>query len=120
MRVIELNSESIEAFIRRQPVTAVVYFTPNDRRIDAILREFSAVAQTFEELVAFGSLNVAASENTEILTKCYVVMTPTVIYYRFGEECGDDLGEDKIMKWLDHDSIVHRCGHTDSWLRLVR
>jgi hypothetical protein len=63
---------------------------------------------------------VAASENAEILEKCYVVMTPTVIYYRFGEECGDDFGENEIMKWLDHDSIVHRYGHTDTWLRLVR
>jgi len=118
--VVELTAETAEAFVARQPVTAILFFTPGAPRERELLTEFTSVANTFKEHVAFGSVDLTAAENAELLEEGVIVLTPTVIYYRFGKPAGEDVGHEAVTKWLDRDSLVHFYGHTDTWLRLLQ
>ncbi len=120
MDVFELSSDVAESFIQQQPVSVILYFTPHDVGIAAILARFSEVAGGFHEQVGFGRVDLSKSENAEILGDGVVVLTPTVIYYRFGKPSGEDVGATDVLKWLSHDDIVHSYGHTDTRLRLIR
>jgi hypothetical protein len=120
VNVVDLTCETAQQFICEQPVSAILYFTPHDRGIEAVLTRLAAIAESFDELARFGKVDVAAPENVELLRDQIVVATPTLIYYRFGVPRGEDVGCVEILKWLDHASIVHFHGHTDTWLRLIR
>jgi len=119
-RISRLPCGDVEDLIRQQPVTVVLYYSPADHGVAELLEEFSAVAECFGEPVVFSVVDVSQPENQELRERNIVVLTPTIIYYRFGKPWDEDVGEVEIRKWLDHDSIVWRCCHTDTWLKLVR
>lgn len=120
MDVIALTADTAEEFVSAQPVTAILYHSPNARHSRELIDEFKSVASSFAEHIAFGSVDLSTPENAILLEKAVVVIAPTLIYYRFGQPSGEDVGHDAIMKWLDLESIVHNYGHTDSWLKLLR
>ena len=79
MDVVELTADNAEAFVARQPVTAILFFTPGEHRIYELIDEFKSVASTFHEHAAFGLVDLTAAESAEFLEKGVVVITPTVI-----------------------------------------
>jgi hypothetical protein len=119
MDVIELNSNSAEEFIRQQPVSVILYFTPQDEGVNVVLARLAEVAGTFEELVRFGTVDLSRSENAEIVEQGIIVATPTVIFYRFAAPCDEVVGAGEIAKRLDR-KYVASCGYTDTGLRLLR
>lgn len=120
MDAVELCSAVAESFILQQPVSVILYFTPHDDRIAAILARLSEVAGDFHEHIGFGRVDLSKPENAELIVDGIVVLTPTVIYYRFGKPSGEDIGTTDVLKWLSRDYIVHRYGNTDTWLRLIQ
>jgi hypothetical protein len=120
VNIVELTADTAEEFVAKQPVTAILFYTPGDHRLRQLMDKFTSLANSFCEYVAFGAVDVTAAENAEFLENGIVVTTPTVIYYRFGEPSGEDVGHKAITKRLGHDSLVHCYGHTDTWLKLLR
>jgi hypothetical protein len=121
MKVIELTADMAEAFIAKQPVAVILYFALGDLLECELLARYKSTVNTFspDDHLAFGSVDLTATENVAVFEQGIVVMTPTLIVYHFGEPVGEIVGCDAIVGKLRQNLVPSFYMHSQTWCRML-
>jgi hypothetical protein len=110
MNVVQLTASSFEEFLNRRPVAIVLFFTPADASVIELLHAFAALASTFDnsfnEHVAFGTVDLTTTENLELMEKGIEMITPAMHSYICGKADCDVYGHQDILEVLNDDEIA--------------
>jgi hypothetical protein len=106
--ILELDAKGAEEFIKRTSVAAILFFTPADPGIVALLQKFATFVKLFQEDVGFGIIDVGAMGSIEVVDESVVVMTPSLIWYYDGVPSSEVVGLDAVVGELDWEDAPWR------------